>query len=337
MATGWDALYLSLIYVGWPGFGIVSAYSIWRAAAFYRQLRHSAPGLLVLLTVVGWITTLAGAALIMTLYLGRAPSQAGPAVLPLFVLWAGSLVTVAWVVYRWGEESQVLDTYYGEIERMERMKSGFINHVAHELNTPMTPLRMQVAVLRKELLGPLTEQQRQALVRIDRNLDRLGALVDQVLMASSLQSGRLSVVPMRSDVAQIVQKVAAAADGVTTDVKGPVELEVDADRLGYAIQTLAEHLVASAEGAPVRVSAADEGTAITITLHHTGEPLTQRDFEMFGDPAVMAGRDGLAIGLFNVHGIVERLGGRLEAASGAVVIRLPTRQAAAPSPRRLRA
>ncbi len=328
MASGWEALYLSLLYVGWPGFGIVSGYSVWRAVGFYRRLRHSAPGLLVLLTIIGWVSTLAGAAFVMTMYLGRAPAQAGPAVLPIFVLWAGSLITVAWVVYRWGEESQVLDTYYGEIERMERMKSGFINHVAHELNTPMTPLRMQVSVLRRELLGPLTDKQKAAMARIERNLDRLGELVEQVLMASSLQSGRLAVSPQMQGLEGIVTKVVAAVPGAEAGRIDDVQVQVDAERIRHALQTLARH-VASGGGAPVVLSVEDEGTAVTLTVSYQGAPLTEKDFEMFGDPVAAAQRDGLAIGLFNVHGIVDRHGGRLETRPGAVVIRLPLQQTTA--------
>ncbi len=328
MASAWEALYLSLLYVGWPGFAIVSAYSVWHAAQFYRRLRHSAPGLLVLMTVVGWILTLAGGAFIMTAFLGRAPESAGPAVLPFFVLWAGSLVTVAWVVYRWGEESQVLDTYYGELEKMERMKSGFINHVAHELNTPMTPLRMQVEVLKREALGPLNEKQKMAMVRIDRNLDRLGALVEQVLTASALQSGRLQVEPRGQDICALVRRVAKAVPGVEPDGEGVIMADVDPERLGYALQTLAAHVAAGGRDAPVRIGVADEGTSVTVTIRHGGTSLTQKDFEMFGDPAIAAQRDGLAIGLFNVHGIVARHGGRIEASPGVVVVRLPIRQVA---------
>ncbi len=334
MASGWDALYLSLLYVGWPGLGIVSGYSIWQAARFFRTLRHSAPGLLVLTTILGWVSTLAGAAFIMTLFMARAPATAGPVVLPLFVLWAGSLITIVWVVYRWGEESQVLDTYYGEVERMERMKTGFINHVAHELNTPMTPLRMQVAVLKREALGPLNEKQRQAMGRIDRNVDRLGNLVEQVLMASALQSGSLAVTPMATDLTPIAERVARSVDGVILEKDGQVRGEVDAERIGYAIQTLALHLRASGPDEPVRIRLHDEGTSVAIALHHAGEQVSSKDFEMFGDPALMSSRDGLAIGMFNVHGIVHRHGGRLESQPGAVLIRLPVRQPATKAPSR---
>jgi hypothetical protein len=86
MAEHWAALQTVLFWVAWPGLLIASMFTIWRAASFYRNLRHTAPGLLVLLTVIGWVLSLAGVAVLGTLYLSTDPENAGPIVLPVFLV-----------------------------------------------------------------------------------------------------------------------------------------------------------------------------------------------------------------------------------------------------------
>lgn len=324
MAADWEALRLVLLFIGWPGLVGVSTYAVMRAAAFYKGLRHSAPGLLVFLMILGWVATLVGTAMLATMFLLADPEGAGPIVMPVFVVWAGSMITIVWVVQKWGQEASVLDTYYGHVERMEKMKSGFINHVAHELNTPMTPLRMQVSVLKKEIKGPLNADQKTVVERMERNLDRLSLLVDQVLMASRIQSDTLHFQVNEEALDVIVRE---AADAVSKDIKveGEAMARVDRDRFGYAIQTLLAELAQRQGSQDLVVRIEQRGGDIVVGVAHNGAPLTAKHFQAFTDPEAAQDRDGIAIGLFNVQGIIDRHDGRIESArDGTVEVVLPT-------------
>lgn len=319
MAGPWDALQFTLVWVGWPGLALVSAFAIQRAYRFYRGLKHSVPGQLVFLMVVGWVVTLIGVALLSTLYLNQDPEAAGPAVLPVFVVWSGTLIVIVYVVHRWGKEAATLDTYYGEVERMERMKSGFINHVAHELKTPLTPLRMQLAVLRKGSLGPLTERQEESLTRIDRNVDRLGALVEEVVLASFIQSGRVSLYPQPVDLREIAREAAAGADPDAAEVVDgePLTATVDRTRFGYAVQALIGHALALREtDDPVKVDIQRLERMGRVIIRYKGKPLRAKDFGLFADPITLEGKGHIGIDLFNAQGILSMHGGRIEAGIG---------------------
>lgn len=319
MATAWEAVRLSL-WVAWPGLLLASTYAVSRATRFYRGLHRSAPGLLVLLTTIGWVATLAATALITTLYMAQDAQQAGPIMLPVFVLWAGSMVTVVWVVQRWGEETTVLDAYYSEVERMERMKSGFINHVAHELKTPITPLRMQVALFRREALGPLTEGQRDVLGQVEGSVDRVSALVEHVVLGSFIQSGRVRLEPHDEDLAAICREVAQAVGRapVVVEAPGPVHARVDRQHFGHAMQTLCGFLAARQEGRePIVLRLSAPAAVARIDVHHAGPRVDQREFDSLAGDAQQG-----AIELFNVQGILRLHGGRVEAGDGMLVVHL---------------
>ncbi len=321
MADAWEGLRLVILYVGWPGLVLVSLFTLWRASRFYQELRHTAPGILVLLTVIGWVLTLAGVALVSTFYLNADPENAGPVVLPVFVLWAGSLVTSVWVMQRWGTEAVKLDAYYGELEEIDRMKSGFINHVAHELNTPMTPIRIQLDLLERESYGPLVDRQKAAVERVQRNLTRLGTLVDQVLLAAFIQSGRLDLNREPVDLHDLVEDAVAGARGMVPEAP-PVDVasnravaHADQNHLGYAVQQLVHYALRQHEGFdPVEVRLEDDGgRSARLTVRFMGGVEGDRVYRLFTDPLFLPSdsTEGLGLELFIAHGIVGLHGGRL--------------------------
>lgn len=323
--SAWDALRFVLLAVGWPGLLLTSGYAVWRAVAFYRGVRRTPPGLLVMLTVIGWVATLVGVAVVSTFYLIQDPENAGPVVLPVFVLWAGSMLVITWTVTRWGKEAVTLDTYYLELERMDQVKSQFINNVAHELNTPITPIRMRLGMLRDGTLGELNERQIKSLQVIDRNVDRLALLVDQVILASFIQSGRLKLeriaIPLEGPVQRAATAVAedAARKGKAPSVRvdvGDAVGAVDADRFQFAVAAVLGYLVAKTPASEsVHVSADSAGEAVRIAIASPHEiPEARSAFEPFGAPMETDRLKDMGLGmeLFIARGIIEAHGGRVQ-------------------------
>lgn len=315
MADVWDALFWAIVAAGWPGLLGVSAFAIYRSVRFYHSVRRSAPGLLVLLTVTGWVTTLAGAALVSTFYLVQSPEQAGPVVLPVFLLWAGSMVVIVWVVQRWGHEAVALDAYYGELEQMERMKTRFINHVAHELNTPIMPLQVQAHLLREGRLGELSEKQGRAVGVIARNLDRLQYLVEMVVLSSQIQAERVEVrskdVPLRE---------LLPTEGVQAEVDDVV---VQADpKHGRFITDQITAWTERNGGGPVQVEAYPSGNRWRVRFRCVGVE-DARMFEPFREPADLDRTEQyVGLEMFVAQGLARANGGDLEghAESGATVL-----------------
>ncbi|MEO8363638.1 MAG: ATP-binding protein [Ilumatobacteraceae bacterium] len=68
------------------------------------------------------------------------------------------------------------------LERLERMQSDFVATVSHELRTPLTSITGYLELLKDGFVGKLTKDQRQMLEVMDRNSNRLRALIENLLV-----------------------------------------------------------------------------------------------------------------------------------------------------------
>ena len=321
MAELATALRAALILVLWPGMMFASGYAVWRAVHFYRSVSRSAPGLLVLLTVVGWMASLVGVAFVASFYLKGDPAEAAPVVLPVFVLWAGSLISIVVVMHRWGREAVRLESYYLELEQMDRLKDQFINNVAHELNTPITPLRMQLELLSREKHGPLSDRQKAALAVVDRNVTRLSRIVEQVLLAGQLQARRVEMRPRPMSMEDLVHLGVDAARAMTTvrdgqlrvQCTGDAQVHVDPVLATQAIGMIVAQAVRDTPQASVHVEARVEGRECVVRIRDegVGPSAAERASRTFPENlAPWTDERGLGLELFLARGIAEAHGGR---------------------------
>jgi len=163
-------------------------------------------------------------------------------------------------------------------KRLERMKSDFISSVSHELRTPLTPALGFAKLVRKSFdkqIAPLIPDDhvdgQRAIQRIDQDLgivigevERLGALVEEVLFLADLDAGRLKWQFGRIDLGAIVQQAVAgykdqaAAKGLDLqleqrDVLPPIY--GDAERLSQVMQILLSNAVKFTEAGQILVYA----------------------------------------------------------------------------------
>jgi len=148
-----------------------------------------------------------------------------------------------------------------ELERLrgiDRFKTEFINAAAHELNTPLTPLRLQLHNLRH---APGADRAR-ALQVMERNVERLSLLVQDMLDAARLQGGHLNVRGQDVDLAVLVRDAVetyqgqADAKSMRIHVEGPetLEMPLDGKRVGQILFNLLSNAIKySPPGAQVQV------------------------------------------------------------------------------------
>ncbi|RMF79763.1 MAG: GAF domain-containing protein [Chloroflexi bacterium] len=82
-----------------------------------------------------------------------------------------------------------------EVE-VDRIKSEFVSNVSHELRTPMTSIKGYADLLVAGMAGEVTPQQREFLVTIKNNAERLGDLVNDLLNISRIETGVLMPGPV---------------------------------------------------------------------------------------------------------------------------------------------
>lgn len=219
-----------------------------------------------------------------------------------------------------------------EVERLrevDRFKTDFLNAAAHELNTPLTPLQLQLHLLMKAEEVGNAEARRRALAIVHRNVERMALLVQDMLDVARLQSGRLAIQRQPADLAAVVRdaietyRPPAEAKSIRIEVQGPDSLVVaiDPKRASQILYNLVSNAIKytpkdgfvtvryGGDAREVRIEVQDNG------LGFTPEQLA-RMFVPFGQAHVeQVSVPGTGLGLFISRGIAERHGGRLDASS----------------------
>lgn len=211
----------------------------------------------------------------------------------------------------------------------EEARARLVNMAAHELKTPLTPIRLQMVLLKARPQG-LSEQQTRAIALLERNVDRLDHLVDDVLDATRLQGGHLAIAREPLDVSRVVGEAvesfreALEHSGLTleSELAPGLAMDGDARRLTQVVYNLLSNAIKfTPAGGRVRVTAARQGDQAVVRVTDTGVGLPPEDIAQLFRPFTQL-RDprhtttgGSGLGLFISSGIVAQHGGRMWAES----------------------
>jgi PAS domain S-box-containing protein len=214
------------------------------------------------------------------------------------------------------------------LEELNRMRMDFLNTAAHDLKTPLTPLKLQMATLRAK--GGLDPKQKASLDLMDRSVNRFQALIEDMLDAARLQAGRLKLKRSSVALAPLVQEAVASFEEATrqnaqqVDVRVDAALMVDADpnKLMQVLMNLVSNAVKyTANGGAIQVRGGADGDAAHLSVRDSGLGMDADQLSRLFQPFVrlhegIAGTaKGTGLGLYISKGIVESHGGRLWAES----------------------
>lgn len=219
----------------------------------------------------------------------------------------------------------------GSTQRELEFRTRLLNMAAHELNTPLTPIRLQLHLLQSGALGMVPPQQEQAVDVLTRNVERLTALVKDILDVSRLEAGRLSLhmEPMRlldvMDDAIETFQVSAERIGVRLERQTDTDHVVLADPMRVSqvlFNLIANGLKFTPAGGSILVGARPEGPDILVYVEDSGIGLDPAQAEELFEPFTrlheLAMKDvpGTGLGLYICKGIVEAHGGTIGVTSG---------------------
>lgn len=236
-----------------------------------------------------------------------------------------------------------------ELEAARAREREFILGVGHDLRTPLTTIggyaeALEAGELSKDELarigGVLGVQSRQ-----------LGRLIDDLSILARLEQAEFGLRPERVDVGAHVSEVVegfsmrASELGVALEVEAEEGemAEVDPDRLGQIAQNLVENALRhTPEAGSVKVEVRGEEGGVVISVVDTGVGINPEDLPSVFDRYFVGRRrsvhnEGTGLGLSIVKGLVERMGGSVQADSSpgrgtTVTVRLTTTQSVASSP-----
>lgn len=225
-------------------------------------------------------------------------------------------------------EAQLREMELERLKDVNRFKTDLLNSVSHELKTPLTPIRMQIHRLRRQRLGPINEEQDGALDVIDRNMRRLGRLVDDVLQVARGEHAtqQLKIEPV--DVPEVVDEmvdafeIQAAEKSIDLQVGQipEVTLPADRDRLVQILSNLVSNAVKyTPEGGEVSIEVDATEETVSFVVSDTGIGMTDEQMERIFDPFSRlhdAGSgEGTGLGLYITRQMVEAHDGEISVES----------------------
>lgn len=197
----------------------------------------------------------------------------------------------------------------GRIETLMQSHKSLLANASHELRSPLTRIRMGL-----ELMGGDASVSR-AKAEIQRNITELDQLIDEILLASRLDSPEIDVGRMEPvDLIGLAAEECARVDAELV-LDGMTELEVPAipKLLRRGVRNLLENARRYSQG-PITLTLDWEHTTVVVRVqdHGPGVPPDQREriFEKFYRlPGASERSGGVGLGLALVRSIAEHHGG----------------------------
>jgi signal transduction histidine kinase len=240
---------------------------------------------------------------------------------------------------------------HGALREADRRKNEFLSMLAHELRNPLAPIRNALHVL--HLSGLDRPELHWAREVIDRQVQHLIRLVDDLLDVSRITRGKIRLQTEPVDVAVVVARavetsrplIDARRHELAVNLPGePVCVQADAIRLSQVLSNLLNNAAKfTDEGGRIGLAVAREGGEVVLRVTDSGAGIPAEmlpcvfDLFMQADRTLDRSQGGLGIGLTLVRHLVEMHGGRVEALSPGVnqgsefVVRLPLLSGASPA------
>ncbi len=216
---------------------------------------------------------------------------------------------------------------------LDRLKSQFVSSVTHELRTPLVATQKALDVILTKAAGPINEDQTRFLDIARRNLERLYALINDILDLSKLEAGKMKVEFAPASVEQMVNEVCSSLGSwanskniqlVKRVADGLPMVTMDADRIIQVLNNLVSNaLKFTPQDGTVTVEAKPRGGGqhVEVSVQDTGIGIAKEDLDRVFEKFLQVGErrqtdvSGTGLGLSIAKEIVERHGGRIWAES----------------------
>lgn len=230
-----------------------------------------------------------------------------------------------------------------ELREADRRKDEFLATLAHELRNPLAPVRNAVQVLRMK--GPDIAELRWSRDVIERQVDHLTHLIDDLLDISRITRNKLELRKQPVELTEVINSAVEASRPLIEQYgheltvvmpSEPVHLHADEVRLAQIFLNLLNNAAKYTErGGQIRLSMECRDSDAIVSVKDTGLGIPAENlprlFQMFYqvDHSLEKSRGGLGIGLSLVRQLVNLHGGKVEARSEGVgkgsefIVRLP--------------
>jgi PAS domain S-box-containing protein len=208
-----------------------------------------------------------------------------------------------------------------DLKEAVKARDEFISVASHELKTPLTALRLNAQLTKRDLIKGdsrvLTKDHLvQFLDQLDKQVDRLHNLVEDMLDVSRIQRGSLSIKIAPTDLSQLCQEVferykpeiTKAGCDLKLNIEPHIEGNWDRARLEQVIVNLVSNAAKYGARKPIDVKLFKQGDKAIFKIKDSGVGISPSDhariFERFERAISASEISGLGLGLYITKEII---------------------------------
>ena len=210
-----------------------------------------------------------------------------------------------------------------KLRALDAMKTEFLSIASHQLRTPLAVMKGYIGLLKSGMMGPLVPKQDETLGRMADGTEQLILLVNHLLDVSRIESGRLVMRLVPTDIRGLLEGVTkfiqgkAQERGLTLSCEMPevpVNVDVDVEKVKEVFMNLLDNAVKYTETGGVKVRMWTEGGLAKVSVSDTGRGLTAEDLEKLFQKFVTGSaskhvQTTTGLGLYVVRKLMEAMGG----------------------------
>lgn len=217
-----------------------------------------------------------------------------------------------------------------EEKEVAKLKSEFVSTVSHELRTPLSIMREAVSIVMDGIAGPLTDKQNYILHTSIRNMDRLAALINDLLDISRIEAGKMDLKLAEVDLGKLVESAEenfrkmAEKKNILIESRIPGDMPAvlgDETKILQILTNLLGNAVKFTDEGKISIEASVEHNNAVVSISDTGRGIAEEDmpklFEKFSQIDRFAGKEtpGTGLGLAISKQLIELMGGKISAES----------------------
>ena len=209
----------------------------------------------------------------------------------------------------------------------DELKSTLLDAIAHEFKTPLTTIKASTTALLSDR-PPKAEQQRDYIVLMDEEADRLSGLVSEAIQMARIEAGQVRLQLEETPIAELLEsvltKMQPVVDGRSVRIEAARDLPavlVDREMMEMAFRQLIDNAVKySPPGAPITITSSLEDGQVVTRVRDRGRGIPEaelpRIFEKFYRAKNAANQvPGAGLGLAIARAVVTAHGGKIWAES----------------------
>jgi two-component system, OmpR family, sensor histidine kinase VicK len=209
-------------------------------------------------------------------------------------------------------------------KHLERHKDQFVSVVAHELRTPLTTIKTQGQLLERELAKGPESKSKELTASINKHVNRLTRLIDNLVMVSRIEKGLTSSVVENYSLTGLVKDVLndLRLTNPNRQFSDQVVVELqthgDEDKIRQVLYNLISNAIKfSAANTNIEVSLRNKGQHAVICIQDHGAGIPKKDhdqiFKRFYQVDGNAEKHlaGMGLGLYIADEIIRQQGGQL--------------------------